>query len=659
MYLNKLKSLGIGQKLILFFTIGLLLILLSIVISSVILRNIDDSKNSLTDSSIPALLGVNAMSSYAHDLVKSSINMSESKSIYELNSRNDNSFESIQNLHNELARLKNNAKYSDSTDDIKTILGNFENNLNLEYETLNLNLENLNEYNKELIIMRNALESISHITALTKINVKAELAEQIDGLRNQNNYENFSLSSLTNIDVISELIVRTAELRKDLRTIEEASSKESVLAVQQEFDHSLRAVTRIIVKYKELELRKDLGPHILTLIKYGQDTPDIFDSRLKLINSFSKISEIHNENFSLAKRLNESVNSLSESVKSNTEKSAQALNKTIINSQLLFYAIAIISIIVFLLLIWKFVYNDIVLKLSNLSAATQKLSHDDLSFEIEISGHDEFSNIASALNSLKELIRIRKSFNDELKKQSALLKRSNEDLSLFAYIASHDLQEPLRVISSYSHLLSKRYVNKLDEDADKFIDYVVTGCSRMEALIEGLLAFSRVDTQKGDEKSIWIDEVLQDIKKDLRIKINETFALITWGEMPNIYADPVQIRTVFQNLISNAIKYNHSKPPKIDIHAVQEGEFWKFHVQDNGIGIDEKYYDKVFVIFKRLHSRDKYSGTGIGLSVSKKIIERYGGEITLKSNLNEGSTFIFTLPVDDRFRLDRTNKIAA
>ena len=240
-----------------------------------------------------------------------------------------------------------------------------------------------------------------------------------------------------------------------------------------------------------------------------------------------------------------------------------------------------------------------------------------------------------------------------------MLQRSNEDLSLFAYVASHDLQEPLRVISSYSQLLSKRYKDKLDADADKFIDYMVSGCSRMESLIEGLLSLSRIDTNKGDSQSIWIKEILQQVKSDYQIKIKEKFALITWDEMPNIYADPSQIKTIFQNLISNALKYNESTPPKIHISAEKENDFWRFYVKDNGIGIREDQYKKIFVIFKRLHSRNKYNGTGIGLSMCKKIIERYGGEISVTSNESEGSTFIFTLPVDDRFIIDDTTRIAA
>ncbi len=654
-----MKSLGIGQKLIIFFSIGLFLLLFAMFSSNYILRNIDQSKNSLTNASIPALVGVNAMSLYAHDLIEFSLKMSDSKTIYELNSNKDNSFESIYYLYTELKQLNDVSTLNKSSDEIETILGKLENNLNIEYEILNKSLKTKGEFSHELKIMRSALEGIAQSTTLIKINVKDKFTEQITELRENKNFENLALNSITNIGVISELIARTAELRKNMLTIEGADSKDKILDIEQEYDHALRVITRSVVNYKGLDLRKDMGPHILTLIKYGQDTPDLFDARLKLTETSRQVSALHKENSALTKQLYEAVNLLSISVKDNTDKTALALSKTILNSQYAFYVVAIISIIFFLLVVWKFVYQDIIIRLAKLSIVTKKLSSDNLNFEIDESGQDEFSKFASTLNMLRSLMRMRKTLNEELKKKTTLLERSNEDLSLFAYIASHDLQEPLRVISSYSQLLSKRYAGNLDEDADKFINYVVTGCSRMEALVEGLLTFSRVDTQEGDEKSIWIEEILKDIKQDLRIKINESFALITWSEMPNIYADPVQIRTVLLNIISNAIKYNQSKPPKIHINAEQVGDFWKFYVEDNGIGIDEKYYEKVFVIFKRLHSRDKYTGTGIGLSVCKKIIERYGGEISLKSNPDEGTIFIFTLPIDDRYRLDKTNQIAA
>ncbi len=659
MLLNKFNSFEISQKLILFFSIGLFLVIITVIISSVILRKIEESKYALTDSSIPALVSVNTMSTYAHDLAQSTIKMSESKTIYELNTRTDESFESIHNMHIELEGLKNNLQYSEIIKNVKSTLLILEVNLNLEYNALASNLQRQINYNNETILMREALEKLTQLISLKKINVKADISEHTKEIRNKKEYEKYTTTSILNLEVISDLIARSAELRKDLIVIDEASTRNSVLGIEQEFDHSLRAITREVVSNKELQLQDVLGKHILTLIKYGQDTPDIFELKLNLINTHKKVYEIHGENFLLTKKINENVNQLSESVKDSTENSANTLSNTILTSKYIFYLIALLSIIIFIFIIVKFVYKDIVLRLSNLSDVTNMLSKENLNFEIDTSGNDEFSKLSLALDTLKNQISERKVINEKLRKQSILLKRSNEDLSLFAYVASHDLQEPLRAISSYSKLLSKRYSNELDKDADKFIDYVLSGCSRMESLIDGLLKFSRVDTQNTPKESIWIEKILRQIKNDLKIKINETYSLISWDEMPTIYADPVQIKTVFQNIISNAIKYNLSKPPKIHIKACKESEYWKFYITDNGVGIEEKHHEKIFLIFERLHTRDKYPGTGIGLSICKKIVERHGGKITLESKPNEGSTFIFTLPIDDRYTVENINSIAA
>ena len=654
MFKSILKSLGIGQKLLLFFSIGLLLIIISIGIAIVNIKNIDSSRESLTESSIPSLIGVNALSKFAIDLLESSNEIGSSTSLDELDIYRDSSITSIFQLKNELLNLKKN----NNVENINILLNKLETNLNKKYKLIKSKLNTEIDYDHDLHIMRETIEIISQKINIFKINSKTESLNNFKNYNSQNNIV-IARKEIDKIDLISELITRTAQVKKDLLSIDEANSKDSVLNVEQDFDHSLRIMTRTVVQHPELNLREQIGSHILTLIEHGQDTPDIFNSRMNLVDAQKQFSKLHAEVISLTVQLNIALNQLSEEVKFETEKSATNLHEIIKRNLFIFYFIAIVSVIIFGFIIWKFVYQDIVLRLLKLSSATKRLSKSDLNFEIDTSGNDEFSNLANAIDTLKNQTKERMKINEQLRKQSLLLKRSNEDLGLFAYVASHDLQEPLRAISSYSQLLSKRYSNKLDKEADKFIDYIVVGCSRMESLIDGLLRFSRVDTQESEKESIWIDTLLQDIKNDLKVRIDETFTLITWDDMPTIYADRVQIKTVFQNIISNALKYNHSKPPKIHIKAEKEEDFWKFYVSDNGIGIEKQYYDKIFVIFKRLHSRDKFSGTGIGLSICKKIVERHGGSISLQSKTNEGTTFIFTLPVDDRFRIESISDIAA
>ncbi len=244
-------------------------------------------------------------------------------------------------------------------------------------------------------------------------------------------------------------------------------------------------------------------------------------------------------------------------------------------------------------------------------------------------------------NEHRELVRARQ----ELEKTVADLKRSNSELEQFAYVASHDLQEPLRMVASYTQLLAKRYKGKLDTDADEFIGYAVDGANRMQRLIQDLLAYSRVTTQGHDFERVKCDEVLEEVLDNLRLAVDESQTVVTHNVQLTVMADRGQLGQVFQNLIGNAIKFRGQEPPWVHISAERRNEEWLFSVRDNGIGIDPQYADRIFVVFQRLHAREEYPGTGIGLAICKKIVERHGGRIWVKSQLGKGATFYFTLPV--------------
>jgi PAS domain S-box-containing protein len=239
-----------------------------------------------------------------------------------------------------------------------------------------------------------------------------------------------------------------------------------------------------------------------------------------------------------------------------------------------------------------------------------------------------------------------KETEDELNRKTEELARSNLELQQFAYIASHDLQEPLRAISGFTELLQKRYQGRLDEKADKYIGFITEGSLRMQQMIQDLLAYSRVETQGREFEKTDSQESLDTALANLRVSIKENHAVITHDPLPEIIAEGEQITSLFQNLVSNAIKYH--KPdvtPTIHIGVQQAGDNWQFSVADNGIGIDEKYGERIFKIFQRLHTRDEYPGTGIGLAVCKRIVDRHGGKIWIKSTLGEGTTFYFTIPM--------------
>jgi len=239
----------------------------------------------------------------------------------------------------------------------------------------------------------------------------------------------------------------------------------------------------------------------------------------------------------------------------------------------------------------------------------------------------------------------RRRAEERLTETLADLERSNEELAQFAYIASHDLQEPLRMVASYTQLLGRRYKGRLDDDADDFINYAVEGADRMQGLINDLLAYSRVNTRGRPFELTDCNVLVDQVRTNLNTAIGETGALLTADPLPTVMADETQLVQVFDNLVGNAIKFRSDQPPRVHISATRRDGEWILSVRDNGMGIDRQYHDRVFVIFKRLHTRHQIPGTGIGLAISKRIVERHGGHIWLDSEVGTGSTFYFTLGV--------------
>ena len=315
--------------------------------------------------------------------------------------------------------------------------------------------------------------------------------------------------------------------------------------------------------------------------------------------------------------------------------------------------------------------------------ATEEIGAGNLDYRIEATATDEIGHLAAAFNNmtgklkqaegelrkhrehLEELVEElveeraaelkrtqeleaeiveRKRAEEQLKRTLADLERSNEELEQFAYVASHDLQEPLRMVSSYTQLLARRYQDQLDQDAHEFIGYAVDGAERMQHLINDLLTYSRVGTRGKPFGKTDCQQALQDTLANLQTAIEETDATVTHDQLPTVLADESQLVQVFQNLVSNAIKFRGQAPPAIHIGAQRKNDEWVFSVRDNGMGIEPQYHDRIFVIFQTLHARDQYPGTGIGLALCKRIVERHRGRIWVESALGEGATFYFTIP---------------
>ena len=230
--------------------------------------------------------------------------------------------------------------------------------------------------------------------------------------------------------------------------------------------------------------------------------------------------------------------------------------------------------------------------------------------------------------------------------KSEELERSNAELQQFAYAASHDLQEPLRMVANFTQLLAERYSSRLDDDGREFIAFAVGGAVRMQALIQDLLAYSRVGARARSFEPVDCNEAFGRAESNLYASIGESAALVSHDELPVIQADATQMVQVFQNLVGNGIKFKGADPPRVHVSAVRKGGDWVFSVRDNGIGIEPRYAERIFVIFQRLHRPEDYPGNGIGLALCRKIVERHGGEIWLESQPGQGSTFFFSIPVD-------------
>lgn len=252
----------------------------------------------------------------------------------------------------------------------------------------------------------------------------------------------------------------------------------------------------------------------------------------------------------------------------------------------------------------------------------------------------EGTMVLSAIIDISERNRAMQSLTEQREE----LQRSNDDLEQFAYVASHDLQEPLRMVATYTELLAERYQGKLDQRADKYIGYAVDGAKRMQQLVKELLAYSRVSSQAKSPAVVNTEALVRDILGGLKVAIDESGAEIVCDQLPEVRADPAQLGQVFQNLIGNALKFRAERSPQIRIGSEKSNGKCVFRVEDNGIGLDKQYSERVFQMFQRLHERGRYEGSGIGLAIAKKIVERHGGCIWFESEPGKGATFFFTMP---------------
>ncbi|MBW8698034.1 Phytochrome-like protein cph1 [Streptomyces sp. MBT84] len=287
--------------------------------------------------------------------------------------------------------------------------------------------------------------------------------------------------------------------------------------------------------------------------------------------------------------------------------------------------------------------------LSTLGTAAREVARGRFDHPIDVVGPADLRRLASDVDSMRlrlvEELRFSEGTRALLDEQTEDLKRSNTELEQFAYVASHDLQEPLRKVSSFTQLLQRRYGGQLDDKADQYIAYAVDGANRMQSLINDLLTFSRVGRVHNDHQSVDLEQVLSRTLDTLSVAVEESGAEIIHDVLPAVVGDPTQLGMLWQNLLSNAIKFRSpDRPPRIHISVVSLGDVWEFAVSDNGIGIAPEFREKVFILFQRLHTKDAYPGTGIGLAMCKKVVEFHDGAIRIDPEVELGTRVVFTLP---------------
>ncbi|MFC5955660.1 ATP-binding protein [Streptomyces pratens] len=329
------------------------------------------------------------------------------------------------------------------------------------------------------------------------------------------------------------------------------------------------------------------------------------------------------------------------------ERARDDLMDTMVLRNWVFGAIAVL-IAVLTALIFEGLRRGINTPLERLGADARAVAGGDFGHPITPTGPADLRNLSREIDFMRQRLVQELAFSEDtrlrLDAQTADLQRSNAELEQFAYVASHDLQEPLRKVSSFTQLLQRRYGGQLDSRADQYIDFAVDGANRMQTLINDLLDFSRVGRLHNSHQSVDLDKVLERTLSELSVGIEEAGAEITRDPLPALVADPTQMGMLWQNLISNAVKFRRpGETPKIHVTAAREGELWRFEVTDNGIGIAPEYADKVFVIFQRLHTKDTYTGSGIGLAMCKKIVEFHGGTIGIDPEYHDGARIAFTL----------------
>lgn len=448
-----------------------------------------------------------------------------------------------------------------------------------------------------------------------------------------NLYQNSMVSEALKKRALASEIVQVVNQRENIaNNYDDAHHQESILQWQMMYD-----ITVKLLQSKEFNTPEE--QEILGGMREDNVAANDIFTRLILINQHQPISDQHPTEKQLVNQLTDKGESIIIGSYRLLEISQQQSKKIIRENNIftLCYLGVFIILIAVILLILRI---KIVAPLTELNRGLKILSAGDLDHRITSTSQDEINEIIDSFNSMATQLKCRTTEQLDINEKLAT---SNKELQQFAYITAHDLQEPLRSISSYLQLIESRYKGQIDKDVDEFIQYAVAGSQRLQNMINALLVYSRIETQPSPMQLTDLEITLKNAINNLQAAISENHAIITYDRMPEINVDRSQIEMLFQNLLSNAIKFHSNQPPYIHIGVHRLQHEWKFSVHDNGIGIDPKHHDQLFVVFKRLVGRE-YPGSGIGLAICKRIIDRHHGKIWVESEFGKGSTFHFTLP---------------
>ena len=551
--------------------------------------------------------------------------------------------------------------YKKLIDDRNIILALFDNlpvqdassksNLRNNLQKINQHIDEQISLVKETIVVSNDIEKdknfiLNSILDL-ELQIKILLTDQryILKANNAKQVKNaFFNQYLQAFETLTELSSSALALENIIRQLDQVHSNVFLSDIRNQFSMQIKNIVSSTNKLG-LENRKILADKVNVITEKTLLSENIFsklEDKISLQENFSNLQMLNTD---IQYDIKKSLLDLSVLAEENA-KSDYLTTKKIINiSDYVLVFVAIISILAPIAFMAFYIKPYLISRLKKLADETKSITNGKLEIDIDTKGDDEISQLSQALENFRKALIDKKATEEQREVLIEQLMKINSDLENFAYVASHDMQEPLRMITNFTEMLGKRYYDKIDSEGKKYIDISVSSAKRMQMMIDDLLAYGRISDENLQYSDISVHAVIDYVKSNLIEAIDKTGAKIIIPEtMPMISADFISVVQIFQNIISNAIKYQiKNNKPKIIINYHDKPEEWLFSIEDNGIGIAPENHKKIFIPFKRLHQQYEYSGTGIGLATCRKIVAKYGGEIWVESNINQGSTFYFTI----------------